>query len=203
MPTLPSAALFDKDLSLRSPFPRHVSGVSQPPAPAPTQAVHERTALNARSDFSQIKRPTPVKARTSPTTSSAQQSQSIPHSLRKLFHLPVYTHFKIRLICRKLLQRPNGQRLMGSSTAYTTRAPCPKYSSLLPKSLTDRSLIKPTRRSQSVRGLRHTPPSSPQVLRPRSARRPFNPRIWLRQTLTTEIRTVYRTHLMKGKRPLN
>lgn len=63
MPTLPTKSLFDKDFSLRSPFPRHVSKSPQIPADhSITSSLNEtRSSNTARNDFSQIKRPIPVK----------------------------------------------------------------------------------------------------------------------------------------------
>ena len=89
MPTLPTKALFDKDLSLRSPFPRHVTASVTHNTIAP---LIDRNHTNdgarlahARTDYSQIKRPTPVKARPSPSVFEFQLPQSdIPHSLRTL-----------------------------------------------------------------------------------------------------------------------
>src|SRR5579862_402225 len=90
MPTLPNSSLFDKDLSLRSPFPRHLSVIPQATSSTESsEANQERPQHSARLNFSQIKRPVPLKALPSPPISNAQPSQSIPHSLRNLLHLTV------------------------------------------------------------------------------------------------------------------
>src|SRR5271167_3877771 len=94
MPTLPTQSLFDKDFSLRSPFPRHVTAVSQTPVSPSIQPSHSRVEArigHARTDYSQIKRPTPVKPKPSPSVFDLQLPRSdVPHSLRTLMHPPVY-----------------------------------------------------------------------------------------------------------------
>jgi hypothetical protein len=88
MPTLPTKSLFDKDMSLRSPFPRHIP---VNPQPTVTPSGHEQSRTNnARMDFSQIKRPTPLKAKPAPSMLESPLPQSdVPHSLRNLLHYPV------------------------------------------------------------------------------------------------------------------
>jgi hypothetical protein len=86
MPTLPTKSLFDKDLSLRSPFPRHISNVAPIPGPRPT-SQEEARFVNARTDYSQIKRPTPVKAKSSPAVFESQlPREEVPHSLRNFMN---------------------------------------------------------------------------------------------------------------------
>jgi hypothetical protein len=68
MPTLPTQSLFDKDLSLRSPFPHHVLAPTpqRPPvafAPPAAAAANATTVHAPPRDFSQIRRPTPIKAK--------------------------------------------------------------------------------------------------------------------------------------------
>ena len=89
MPTLPTKTLFDKDLSLRSPFPRHVTAAvahnTVYPLIRPNHTNDGARLAHARTDYSQIKRPTPVKARPSPSVFDFQLPQSdVPESLRTL-----------------------------------------------------------------------------------------------------------------------
>jgi len=89
MPTLPTKALFDKDLSLRSPFPRRDSSSSH--LSGSPSAQKDARVLHARTDYSQIKRPTPVKAKPSPSVFDLQLPQSdVPHSLKNFIHYPVF-----------------------------------------------------------------------------------------------------------------
>lgn len=88
MPTLPTKSLFDKDLSLRSPFPRQIPAQPQTTV---TPSSHEQSRTNtARMDFSQIKRPTPVKAKPAQSLLESPLPQSdMPHSLRNMLHYSV------------------------------------------------------------------------------------------------------------------
>jgi hypothetical protein len=89
MPTLPTKSLFDKDLSLRSPFPRHVPAPSAPPTASSNYVPSNPPS--ARTDFSQIKRPTPVKPKPSATVSESPLPPSdVPLSLRNLMNFPVF-----------------------------------------------------------------------------------------------------------------
>lgn len=97
MPTLPTKALFDKDFSLRSPFPRHVTGSvahnTVSPLIRPNHTNDGARIAHARTDYSQIKRPTPVKARHSPSVFDLELPQSdVPHSLRTLIPHPVVSN---------------------------------------------------------------------------------------------------------------
>ena len=118
MPTLPTRSLFDKDLSLRSPFPRHVATVSHTPASPlirPSHTHGEARIVYARTDYSQIKRPTPVKAKSSASVFDLQLPQSdVPHSLRTLMHHPVCPNKTYLLQFRNLSGRTNGQMLIGN-----------------------------------------------------------------------------------------
>jgi hypothetical protein len=91
MPTLPTKALFDKDLSLRSPFPLHVTvAVPHSHLIPPNHTNDGARIAHARTDYSQIKRPTPVKPRDSPSVFDLQLPQSdVPHPLRTLMPHPV------------------------------------------------------------------------------------------------------------------
>src|SRR2546421_10360218 len=90
MPTLPNSSLVDRALSLRSPFPYHISAIPQATASTESsEAKKARAQHSARLNFSQIKRPVPLKDLPSQPISNAQPSQSIPRSLRNLLHLTV------------------------------------------------------------------------------------------------------------------
>ena len=97
MPTLPTKTLFDKDFSLRSPFPRHVTAAASRnnvcPLIPPGHSNDGARIANARTDYSQIKRPTPVKAKPSPSVFDLQLPQpDVPHSLRTLMpHSVLFT----------------------------------------------------------------------------------------------------------------
>jgi hypothetical protein len=89
MPTLPTKSLFDKDMSLRSPFPRYVPPTSGPRIDSASLNRPFNTP-SARTDFSQIKRPTPIKPKPSPNVSDTQSPQSdVPLSLRNFMDFPV------------------------------------------------------------------------------------------------------------------
>jgi len=97
MPTLPTKSLFDKDLSLRSPFPRHVSTFPQVPADRSISSSFSSEARisTARTDYSQIKRPTPVKPKTAMSVFDLQLPQAdAPQAARTMttFHVQIFTH---------------------------------------------------------------------------------------------------------------
>ena len=138
MPTLPSTALFDKDLSLRSPFPRHLS--------TPTHTIHERPGHpGARSDFSQIKRPTPLKARPSSSLSTPQLSQSIPHSLRNLIQFPV-CNSKDASHLQKTASTMKWTTADGELNRIYNASPMPKVQFVIIELANNRLLIRLTRR---------------------------------------------------------
>jgi hypothetical protein len=97
MPTLPTKSLFDKDLSLRSPFPRHVSTFPQVPSDRSISSASfnsEARISTARPDYSQIKRPTPVKPKTAMSVFDLQLPQAdAPQAARIMttFYVQIFT----------------------------------------------------------------------------------------------------------------
>jgi hypothetical protein len=133
MPTVPTKALFDKDI--RSPFPLHVTAVpplaAQPPPSSRTTPQEPNERINtARTDFSQIKRPTPVKAKASVSVFDVQLPHSdVPHSLRHLSFNVLFV-----FVCRKAnVQKPGPPKSWGSVESLLDRmvnaSPMPKVSS--------------------------------------------------------------------------
>ena len=129
MPTVPTKALFDKDI--RSPFPLHVTAVppiaAQPPPPTRTTPEEQKERINiARTDFSQIKRPTPVKAKTSVSVFDLQLPQSdVPHSLRHLnFNVNSVLYCKKTDWCRNPYLRSHGAVSIVSSIEWSMPVPC-------------------------------------------------------------------------------
>src|SRR5277367_5084509 len=100
MPTLPTKSLFDKDLSLRSPFPRHVSTFPQVPSDSSlSSTLNEARISVARTDYSQIRRPTPVKPKTTMSIFDLQLPQAdVPQVARTLTTIQVQ-NFN-RLFCQ-------------------------------------------------------------------------------------------------------
>ena len=138
MPTLPSTALFDKDLSLRSPFPRHVS--------TPARTIHEQPGHpGARSDFSQIKRPTPLKARPASSWSTPQLPQSIPHSLRNLIPFPLCDS-KDASHLQRTVSTIKWTTADGELNRIYNASPMPKVQFLIVEIANNRLLIRLTRR---------------------------------------------------------
>jgi hypothetical protein len=130
MPTLPTKSLFDKDLSLRSPFPRHISLGSHPSVdPDPLRASHEEARqVDARSDYRQIKRPTPVKAKPSPSVFDLQLPQSdVPHSLRNLVHFSVWEKSKLPFLLSRKPNHLSGQMPIDNWIECITLVLCQKY----------------------------------------------------------------------------
>ena len=94
MPTLPTKSLFDKDLSLRSPFPRNVSSFPQVPRDhSVPSGLNEERITSARTDYSQIQRPSPVKPKTAMSVFDLQLPQAdAAQSVRTIttFHVQTF-----------------------------------------------------------------------------------------------------------------
>jgi hypothetical protein len=94
MPTLPTHSLFDKDLSLRSPFPLHVLA-PRPQRPPVIGFVHPGTVaanaapIKAPRDFSQMTRPIPSKAKSHSVFDLTFGPNEKPESSKSIFRPPV------------------------------------------------------------------------------------------------------------------